>query len=282
MDFFGYLIYYLLALLIIAYLTINSKRIGFDGTVKTPSLSLLKPTASSLGHRVAKVANSSSYMPTYPSMKFCPNTTKTTAQEQQQQRIDNDADQTNMSISPQKQHSPLNPFRNVYMDDESQHWDHFDALDGKASSFDNKEPIQQHTHLSPAKRPLDHSPFPTPLQRRQSEPLVKREYIDPGRGHSKHDLRMHLFDPVATQLLDQEEVFASFSSIDQALDPENDMVETESVVDRSYIRYNSMPNMIIPNSPRPLFRQVSSSLHDVKTEDDLNSLARPVPRKLSS
>ena len=216
-------------------------------------------------------------------MKLSPNNIKIPVQDQQ--CIDNDAAQMPMSISPRKQHPPLNPFKNVYMEDESQHWDHWDALDGKTTSFDNKEPIHQqlHKHLSPAKRPLDHSPFPTPLQRRQSEPLVKREYniSDPEREANKHlypsELRIHVFDPVATQLLGQEE---AFSSIDQSMEADNNLFATESV-DRSYFRNNSMPNMTIPNSPLPLFRQVSNSLQDVKTEDDLNSLARPVPRKLS-
>ena len=37
-----------------------------------------------------------------------------------------------------------------------------------------------------------------------------------------------------------------------------------------------------PLSPEPLFRSVSDRLLDVKTEDDIKSLARPVPRKLSA
>ncbi len=38
----------------------------------------------------------------------------------------------------------------------------------------------------------------------------------------------------------------------------------------------------IPASPGPLFRKVSGSLHDVKTDEDLNCLARPIPRKFST
>mmetsp|Transcript_9189 Transcript_9189/g.19613 ORF Transcript_9189/g.19613 Transcript_9189/m.19613 type:complete len:481 (+) Transcript_9189:485-1927(+) len=38
----------------------------------------------------------------------------------------------------------------------------------------------------------------------------------------------------------------------------------------------------IPASPSPLFRKVSGSLHDVKTDEDLSCLARPIPRKCSA
>lgn len=100
-------------------------------------------------------------------------------------------------------------------------------------------------------------------------------------------MRSHVFDPVASQLLGQEEAFVSISSMDEMEKlietpvGETEFVETECV-DRSYIRQNSLPNLHpCPRSPIPLFRKVSSSLHDVKTEDDLSLLARPVPRKLS-
>lgn len=248
-----------------------SKRIGFDGTSKTPSLALLKPTASSLGHRVAKV--SAFQYSSKSTMKVSPNQNKDFFAHQQ--CIDNNADKSHIAMdSSLNQYPPLDPFRNVFMEGGPQH---SNSPDGKCTHLDNRE---ANSHLSPAKRPLDHSPFPTPLQRRQSEPVVKFE-----RGginnNNRGSFRSHVFDPVASQLLDQEDVFVSFSSSDEPMMADTDLTETESV-DCNLMRYNSLPNITSsPISPVPRFCQVSGSLHEVKTDDDLNLLARPIPRKLS-
>jgi hypothetical protein len=149
--------------------------------------------------------------------------------------------------------------------------------------LDNKEQQQQHSQQhesSPAKRPLDHSPFPsTPLQRRQSEPVYK--------SYNEKRISRNVFDPVASQLLYQEEAFVSLSSskeeeIDIAMDDAASTSYNRSLSSPSNTTANQR-NSNSPNiSPLPLyFRKVSGSLHDVKTKDDLSALARPVPRKLS-
>ena len=170
----------------------------------------------------------------------------------------------------QQQHPALDPFCNVNIEDIEQYRSHNDT-DEKYLSFADNEIQQQHIH-SPTKRPLEHSPFPTPLYRRQSEPMLKTVKND--------TLRSQVFDPVASQLLDQDEVFVSVSSVDDIMDSETTQ-STETDVDRNHVRYNSMPNLLTsPDSPMPMFRKVSGSLQDVKTKNDLNLLARPIPRKL--
>jgi hypothetical protein len=240
-----------------------SKRIGFDGTSKTPSLALLKPTASSIGHRIAKIAHSSlhQYSADLSSnrMQISPNPKNSI----HHQCIDNHAySESNMSTdSPFKQ--PINPFQNVCLDDTivpSQYHNHSPYLDNK----------EQHSHVSPTKRPLEHSPFPTPFQRRQSEPVVKS--FEKGTNRN-------VFDPVASQLLYQEETFVSVSSQEEMIDLMD--TTTSSSCTRSLSLPSNHRNSS-NTSPLPLFvREVSGSLHDVKTEDDLSLLARPVPRKLS-
>lgn len=255
----------------------NNKRIGVDGTSKTPSLALLKPTASSIGHRVARVADSFSFQYSYTlpnkNMDISPMKSICTPSHQQQGGIDNNEASETMSMDSPFHKQPIDPFRNIYLHDDE--------------SFDNKETIStshQHyynTHHSPPKRPLDHSPFPTPHVRRQSEPAVVKSTFYESR--ERIHQRNQVLDPVASQLLDQEETFVSHSSFLEE-DPPLDSTACGDLdnVDRSYVRQHSLPNLSSPqDSPMPLFRKVSSSLHDVKTEDDLSLLARPVPRKLS-
>lgn len=249
--------------------------------MKTPSFSLLKQTKSSLGHRVAKVAHSPAFQYNSDDSEMQANPAKCTPihNHNQQNCVDNNANYDLMAMdSPLKQGPPLDPFRNVCMGNGQRN---HSTLNDQLLAFDNKEATAQqrktYSHHSPIKQPLDQSPFPTPLQRHQSEPIVGNK--------SPANFRSHVLDPVASTLLGQEEVFVSLSS-SQHTSAGFEQFPSEREVSKDYQHSNSLPNNInrtssSPNSPKPLFSKVSGSLHDVKSEDDLHLLARPIPRKLT-
>ncbi len=134
-------------------------------------------------------------------------------------------------------------------------------------------------------------------------------------------LRSFIIDPVASQLLrecavhddddDDEHDYdsvplLSYSTASEA-DPSVGGEEANPLCHKgSFFRYSSMPDLrsdphtnrdgvlvppqtkeasssvnTYPLSPEPLIRSVSDRLLDVKTEDDIKSLARPIPRKFS-
>ena len=365
----------------------DSTRIGIDGTPKTPSLNLLKPTASSIGHRVSKVAHSSALLQSSSKYsytgnagfgtKVSPNPNKcdalmppaasaSTRQHKQPAMssfrhshstgcTDNEASNDErfhveimkrmLMDSPfREKHTlstaaavrALDPFKNIRnnsssMNDEERNQNNNNvtnnSLDaGKSVSvFDNKDSMQQKPNnqsYSPMKQstnesplPLEQSPFSTPLslhRRSTWSPMGSGEkhlrqwnrYLDDTGGNAcgPATLRSHLFDPVATQLLVQEEEtpFVSLSSMHDSI-LESDGEESSQAEERACAieSFKSMPDLSsLPHndpsasiisenlirassaSPMPLFRQVSSSLHDVKTDEDMNLLARPIPRKL--
>ena len=222
------------------------------------------------------MANSSAFQFNYDDSKMQSGPAKCIPIHSQQQCIDNNANCDPMAMdSPPKHRSSLDPFRNVCMGDgERNH----STLNDQLLAFDNKEATKQqrkpYSHHSPIKQPLEQSPFPTPLQRHQSEPIVGNK--------SPANFRSHVLDPVASTLLGQEEAFVSLSSSEHTSAGFEQLIE----VNKSYQHSNSLPNNTkmtssSPNSPKPLFCKVSGSLHDVKSEDDLNLLARPIPRKLT-
>ena len=170
---------------------------------------------------------------------------------------------------------------------------------------------------SPFPTPLPHqrrstwSPMGSERQRHWSQ------FVESDGTNCPEILRSHLFDPVASQLLacpeEHDIPFVSLSSMNDTIlesDDDNTHCHEDSLpcsLEQSSSQctnnnnipssFRSMPNLTalpdlattdddpiqdrVPSSPLLVFRKVSGSLHDVKTDEDMTLLARPIPRKWS-
>jgi len=333
----------------------DGKRIGYDGTTQTPSLQLLKPTASSLGHRVQKSGNSQAQLSSPASF--------------QSSRLDfprmdinsNDAANPNRPgfgrNSESWEPSPKITFDTSILDpfgklNDSSHnsldEDEFMANTTQNSSelmldleFDvensgEEEANEHHKHHAHGNEtpPGSFGVPRTAMQRCSSwspgSKTLQQHYRYNKRVDNTQRLRSHVMDPVASQLLracagheeEQEEkrgqdsfllssyVFDQISKVAGAASEDDAAMcrsPKPSLESGNFSVSASMPDLLspIPNelkrgrgdkstpmiaeetpveypmSPVPLFREVSDSLLDVKTEDDIKCLPRPVPRKFS-
>mmetsp|Transcript_38706 Transcript_38706/g.87236 ORF Transcript_38706/g.87236 Transcript_38706/m.87236 type:complete len:406 (-) Transcript_38706:41-1258(-) len=261
----------------------SQKRVGYDGTSQTPSLQLLKPTASSIGHRRS---NNNTSQESPPPRTHWANPGP--ARESNLNTISNMATsrlaQMSFENTPK---SPLEPFECLNLKGSST----FD--DNLTNNTDSSNNLDEYFEDDPSIRP----------QRKFQRSSTWSPGFDPspfdsgggrGRGNPPDTLRSDLLDPVASQLWDEDarlkldplclssRAVPSFrSSSTGALAsscPTNPMFTTRS--DSPRVRTNAeSPTLPPPASPNPLFREVSSSLLDVKSTDDLNRLARPVAMK---
>ncbi len=320
----------------------SRKRIGYDGTNQTPSIQLLKPTASSLGHQVCR-----------PSMQSSP-----------KKRTADTSSNINSSFDDLQRHvcasgvmdvpshtegidthtkklaytipytSPMNPFGKLgksispgygsVTSEEEDTGTMIGHMSPNNSSADATLEEGMNNHRG------DYSMSRPGLHRRASwsqgskhQPHRKRGFSGSCRGDNvsicPERLRSFIIDPVASQLLrecaaqdDDDEVhdfdsapLLSYSTV--SADPSVGGEEANPSCHKgSFFRYSSIPDLFrsdplnrdgnvfvppqpneassankYPLSPEPLIRSVSDRLLDVKTEDDIKSLARPIPRKFS-
>lgn len=344
----------------------HRKRIGYDGTTQTPSMQLLKPTASSLGHQVAK-ASRRTYQPTTltsPSTTANNNNNDTSSMVNsssnglQFQNCASDILNVPFNYDGIQHHtyhgpypSPMNPFGKLGKatptgtgsvtseeDEGMMMMGHNMLLNGSSADATTEEGMNNH-------RPQGYNPSSRPgLHRRASWSQSSNNQHHPRKrgfsGSSRGDnlsicperLRSCIIDPVASQLLrecavhddDEEEHdfgagpllnYSRGSESDSSVGGKGDRASSCQSPAPSFNKgshfYASMPNLFSANppttrdgrdfgalppttkqspassannyplSPEPLFRSVSDRLLDVQTEDDIKSLARPVPRKLN-
>lgn len=320
----------------------EGRRIGYDGTNRTPSIQLIKPTASSLGHIVHKAVAVRSQQALSPmnSMHdnpYCMDSPNSSPYEEDY--ISNSAHcfdhhkergdhMTVMAFNPLP--SPMDPFgklnnSNILNITASDDDEMEDKTDNNSSLLDGYNAI-------PEGRMNYHPPERGDL----SKPVLQRcSSWSPGygnnRGFNKSErscperLRSYNIDPVASQLLRECAVHEEDPGEgEQELDPlsmSNHAIgrmsgwegaagschsPTPRSNDANFLFSSSMPDLLspipsamaneqggrnedipeeasidYPLSPIPLFRNVSGSLRDVHTEDDIKSLARPVARKFS-
>lgn len=259
----------------------DRKRVGYDGTSQTPSLQLMKPTASSIGHRRSNI-NTSHQLP--PPRTHWANPGP--ARESNLNTISNMATsrlaQMSFENTPK---SPLEPFECLNLKSSSP----FD--DNLTNNTDSSNNLDEYFEDDASIRPL------RKFQRSSTWcPGFGPSPFDSagGRGNPPETLRGDLLDPVASQLWDEDArlkldplclssravpAFRSSSMGSLASScPPNPSFTTRS--DSPRVRTNAeSPTLPPPASPNPLFREVSSSLLDVKSTDDLNRLARPVAMK---
>lgn len=317
----------------------KGKRIGYDGTNQTPSMQLLKPTASSLGHQVSRPSMQSS-----PKKRTSSNIDSSFNDLQRyvcasgvmdvpfhNEGIDNHTKKLAYTIPYT---SPMNPFGKLGKS----------ITPGSGSITSEEEDTGTMIGHSPNNSSVDatleegmnnhrgdYSMSRPGLHRRASwsqgskhQPHRKRGFSGSCRGDNvsicPERLRSFIIDPVASQLLrecavhdddDEEHDFdsaplLSYSTV--SADPSVGGEEANPSCHKgSFFRYSSMTDFFrsdppnrdgnvfvplqtnevlssvntYPLSPDPLIRSVSDRLLDVKTEDDIKSLARPIPRKFS-
>ena len=244
---------------------LHRKRIGYDGTTHTPSVHLLKPTASSLGHRVHKSAecfaqqaiplNSLHSNPTSCNKLFYAR---------------NNVSGGQMTTMP----SPLDPFGTLNKPTHSKNApsDHEDMtstmedFEFDAGAFEEVKINQRHLYQvvpGSSKAPVSFS-FPSPPK---AGGLQRCSTWSPGCKTLKQSKdRSH--NPVAMQLLREcEEEIPAVLIKEQGECRDESMTTSEE---------ESPTNL----TPIPHFSDVSDRLVDVKIEDNI-CLTRPVPRKLS-
>ena len=348
----------------------HRKRIGYDGTTQTPSMQLLKPTASSLGHQVAK-ASRRTYQPTTltsPSTTANNNNNDTSSMVNSSSNglqfhncasdildvpfnYDGIQHHTKQMAYHGPHPSPMNPFGKLGKatptgtgsvtseeDEGMMMMGHNMLLNGSSADATTEEGMNNH-------RPQGYNPSSRPgLHRRASWSQSSNNQHHPRKrgfsGSSRGDnlsicperLRSCIIDPVASQLLrecavhddDEEEHdfgagpllnYSRGSESDPSVGGKGDRASSCQSPAPSFNKgshfYASMPNLFSANppttrdgrnfgalppttkqcpassannyplSPDPLFRSVSDRLLDVQTEDDIKSLARPVPRKMN-
>jgi len=318
----------------------EGKRIGYDGTNQTPSIQLLKPTASSLGHRVHKAAAARSQQSLSPTNSMHDNPYRVDSPQEDSTRnnvhcFDHHKERgdhmTIMSFNTPAS-SSLDPFgklnqsnnasNNTASDDEemeektqtsSSLLDDFECYNGVPEGGMNYHP--------PVSKPVV-------LQRCASwSPGYgnNRGFEKGGRSCPERLRSSYNIDPVASQLL-RECIVHEEEEAEQELDPMSTLSHAIGRIsgldeagschspippsnDGNFLFSASMPDLLspippvmtyeqgrrnkdtpmiaeeasidYPLSPEPLFRDVSGSLRDVQTEDDIKSFARPVPRKFS-
>ena len=309
-------------------------RIGYDGTIHTPSFQLLKPTACSIGHRVP-IRMQTTYSPKTTRRDHLSKDTQERGSHNVSQNIPRFDNSQGMGAhiatkvfachdSPAT--AALDPFGRLNRSNHSESDD--EDMDQTSSSLladfdldvdvstpeikyyspterDASQPTQKFTALppSPLQRCSSWSPGANTL--RQSD-----AYSKGGRDSdeiSADRRRSFNVDPVASQLLracsvhdDEEEEMQQQDS-----DPVSKSCNARIPAAKwSNNKAASMPDLLnpvppvrgrsktaptiaeetpinCPLSPAPLFRDVSDSLLDVKTEEDIKSLPRPVPRKIT-
>ena len=267
------------------YSTYRKRRIGYDGTTQTPSVQLLRPTASSLGHRVVKTnaAASSQQTQSNPYYREVLNTKSDEgATEVSYFDYGNKLRASSTSLDPFEK---LNNSRDSTndMDDEFAFnlVQNFDARNGGKVSKPSS--VQSPMHSLGLKRATSWSP---------------------GYVQCPERLRVHNIDPVASQLLracavsEEEEqgqgtiLPLSISSYEIGRIPEADTLKERSKMPIMTSNNSGNPDQRVvvapstgrsngqlqteerPLSPKPFF---SSNL----TSSGANSLARPVPRRSS-
>lgn len=332
------------------------KRIGYDGTNQTPSMQLLKPTASSLGHQVSNASL----------RKF----QRTTQSSSSRTKVDNDiphrvdssfigsqrgdcgSDVLNDPIHDEGSDfhtkemaydepctTPMNPFGKLGRsttpgsgsvtseeEEEEEEGVMMGQISPNISSSDAFTKVGMKNHLGGN----NHDVSRPGLHRRGSwsqgsKPEYQRKRGLSGSNRGKNvstcpeRLRSLIIDPVASQLLQEGDDFDSVPLLSYSTISEADLSDGGEEANPSFhsplhsdkgffLRYSSMPDLLrsnppinrdgtevvlpptkegsssaisCPLSPKPLFRILSDRLLDVKTEDDMKSLVRPVPRKWS-
>jgi len=326
----------------------DGKRLGYDGTTQTPSTHLLKPTASSLGHRVQKVVHSQVQLSSpglfHSSRLDSPRIGVNVHDASDLNTPVFDGNRatgghvvTKMTIDT----STLDPFGKLNHSNDATSDDDEDMANMTYNSSDllldfefDVEPTEeegingsQFYHIPGSGR--DSSTPPGSLH--PPRPGFHRcSSWSPGSKTAlSQRLRSHNIDPVASQLLracvaqEEEQEWkqdplslsshaigripkaAGASSWDDAALCHSPIPPSDN---GNFSFSASMPDLLSPIpsalksdrggskdtpmiaeeapidyslSPVPLFRDVSDSLLDVKTEDDIKCLPRPVPRKFS-
>lgn len=293
-------------------------RIGYDGTAQTPSVQLLKPTASSLGHRVASAYSRSQPAMSPPKSLRDPQKGANHADETRNiPRFDNSKGRggiiakTSFSTTPTS--SPLDPFGKLNRSAHSK----------GATSDDDDDMCTQNSSSLLGDFDFDVEASPVGALRGPRSPQPQRSVLQrcsswsPGskmlqqyRDDSNRGLRERLrelrssynIDPVASQLLLQE--CAEHNEEGLGMHTPNPFSTAMEKVDAPkgslfFLGSSSLPDVLRPASRAgrgrvapitseeavascplsPELRDVSDKLLDVQTEDDIKSLARPVPQK---
>jgi len=338
---------------------LQGTRIGYDGTAQTPSFQLLRPTASSLGHRVQKGSDSQvvlSSTSSFHSSRMDPTKYGVNAHDAADFNMPdhggNRMDGGHMTTIAFDM-SPLDPFGKlnrsshsmaVASDDDEDMANMTQNSSDQMLDFElNDETTDEEGingrrlhHLPGSGRDASTPPGRPHLPRAAlhrcaswspgSKTLhLRKDGYNAGLDNSER-LRSHNMDPVASQLLracvvheeEQEEdryvPFVSSHTIGRIRNPTGPFGGDDAALchspippsaeSRNFTISASMPDLLspcsskrdrggskvtpmiaeetsinYPMSPVPLFRDVSGSLLDVKTEDDIKCLPRPVPRK---
>ena len=304
-----------------------------------PSLQLLKPTASSLGHRVAKVTHSPDLISNTTQVKSSSRSYLLNAESPKEYQFcrslstgctDNDATKarsltTDCSFRVESinrvETSSLDPFRNICLssntsmdDEEMEHIGNdnerqamqYDAIPTGTSFNENNakggsSPATHNTSES------DLTPLRTLRARcaswsQGSEVAWSQFHLDNNTGSCLQRLRSHVFDPVASHLLTCFEGQESRSQSpwpcmegDDSSAHDNSPREHQhhSILRGNFSVSASMPNLLSAPSndvnkcngtkeavEEPTqCRRLSGRLLDVKSDEEMKFLDRPIPRK---